>query len=565
MIASLFFRAGGTVTEFDVNPVVGKFKISEGIKLSLPCVQTALFFTQEVSGDSSVADDDSDSGSFLPQNWGIRVFSTGKESSVSPPSSYTCEFSVGRISVSGPLSELKQPVPAFGKRWNVKQPAAIKVKGGLPDVDDGKKPLSVCVSLDTGVFFAGFAAVALEESARSLPQGAGLPAHKEAGSPTAIGAIGATDATSMGGTLGAGAGRVGCATESGAGRESSGAQRPPNPTAPGATVPNSTYAPTAPRSSSATGLGADILLAQFGFFPDERNGLRFYTNCTFAAASLDATETSRWFLINAFHPADTRFLFLNDTVLTKDNDTLKISVQNSFVAGISRHKSQATRERGMECWNNTLLCLSCSWLYASMGIWFSDFGFTTASGTDLRTPLRLYGSVAFSFSAVGAKFDIYGSCMTGTTYAETLPAEKRVETSVRVGVSASFSDFSVSADGAVKNLCPQDEFTKAALETSLSICYEGGSLQWNAEIPLVFLPSDDSAFKWGISVKPPADWMNGFSGSVSGKFCGMEFSAFECNASFSTSISSAALKFSAGISVSASKKLTWSLSAQIKL
>ena len=282
MITSLFFRAGGIVTEFDVNPVVGKVKISEGIKLSLPCVQTALFFTQEVSGDSSVADDDSDSGSFLPQNWGIRVFGTGKGASVSPPSSYTCEFSVGRISVSGPLSELKQPVPAFGKRWNIKQPAAIKVKGGLSDVDDGKKPLSVCVSLDTGVFFAGFAAVALEESAKS-PQ-----------TPTAPGA--------------------------GGGSESSGVQRPPTPTVPGATVPDSTYAPTAPRStytSNATGLGADILLAQFGFFPDERNGLRFYTNCTFAAASLNATETSRWFLINAFHPADTRFLFLNDGKVAK--------------------------------------------------------------------------------------------------------------------------------------------------------------------------------------------------------------------------------------------------------
>ena len=197
----------------------------------------------------------------------------------------------------------------------------------------------------------------------------------------------------------------------------------------------------------------------------------------------------------------------------------------------------------------------------SLGFWCSDFGFTTSSGSDIRTPIRLYGSVAFSFSAVGATFDIYASCMTGTSYEESISAEKRVETSARTGVSADFSDFTVSADGAVKDLCREDAYAKATLETSVELGFAGGSLRWNGETPLVLLPSEDSAFKWDVTLKPAADWMGGVSGSVSGKFCGMEFSAFECNISFSASL----LKISAGVNVSASKKLTWSLSAQVKL
>ncbi|MBO4706063.1 MAG: hypothetical protein J5647_10045 [Spirochaetaceae bacterium] len=476
MIASLFFRAGGTISEFDVDPVVGKFKISEGIKLSLPCVQTALFFT-------SVADDDGISCSFMPQNWGIRVFGSGKETSVSPPSSLSCDFAMGRISVSGPLSELKQPVPAFGKRWNVKQLAAIKVKGGLPDVDAGKKPLSVCASLNTGVFFAGFAAVGLKQSATS-----------EFSAPTVSS----------------------CDTDS---------------------------------------LGADILLVQLGFSPEERSDFSFYTSCTFTASALESTGTSRWFSVSEFRPDDTRFLMLNDSVLIKSWNTLSVAVQNSFAAGISRHKS------GIECWNNTLLCLSCGKFYTSMGFFCSDFGFTTSSGTDIRNPLRLYGSLAYSFSAVGVKFDIYASFMTGTSYAESLPAEKRVETSARTGFSASYGELCVSADGAVKNLCPQDAYTKSTLEVSFETGFSGGSVQWKGETPLIKLSSDGSAFKWEVSVKPDTDWTGGISGSVSGKFCGTEFASFGCKMSYSIG----ALKIAGEVSVSAEKKLTWACSAQMKI
>ncbi len=463
MIASLFFRAGGTITEFDVDPTVGKFKISEGIKLSLPCVQTALFFTQGMSGDTS---------DFMPQNWGIRVFGSGKDASVSPPSSLGCDFAVGRISVSGPLSELKQPVPSFGKRWNVKQLAAIKVKGGLSGVDAGKKPLSVCASFETDVFFAGFAAVGLKQSAPDTGD-----------------------------------------------------------------------------------LGADALLAQFCFFPEARNNFRFYTSCTFSASALESTGTSRWFSVSAFRPDDTRFLMLNDTVLIKSWNTLQIAFQNSFAAGISRHKS------GMEFWNNSLCCLSCGKFSASLGFFASDFGFTTSSGNDIRNPLRLYGSLSYSFNAGKVDISVYASCMTGTSYAESLPAEKRVETSARIGFSAASGSFSVTADGAVKNLCPQDAYSKSVMEVSFETGFSGGSVQWKAETPLIVLASDGSAFKWEVSVKPDSDWTGGISGSVSGKFCGTEFSSFGCEMSYSIG----SVKIAAEVSVSAEKKLTWACSAQMKI
>ena len=514
MIASLFFRAGGTITEFDVDPVVGKFKISEGIKLSLPCVQTALFFT-------SVADDDGISCIFMPQNWGIRVFGSGKETSVSPPSSLSCDFAMGRISVSGPLSELKQPVPAFGKRWNVKQLAAIKVKGGLPDVDAGKKPLSVCASLDTGVFFAGVAAVGLKQSATSEFSMLSAPELATVGTGT------------------------------------DGAQSPQTPiSVSGEVVPSATVELNATGSSCDTdSLGADILLVQLGFSPEERSDFSFYTSCTFTASALESTGTSRWFSVSEFRPDDTRFLMLNDTVLIKSWNTLSVAIQDSFAAGVSRHKS------GIECWNNTLLCLSCGKFSASMGFFCSDFGFTTSSGTDIRNPLRLYGSVAYSFSTVGVKIDIYASFMTGTSYSESLPAEKRVETSARTGFSASYGELCVSGDGAVKNLCPQDAYTKSTLEVSFETGFSGGSVQWKGETPLIKLSSDGSAFKWEVSVKPDTDWTGGISGSVSGKFCGTEFASFGCKMSYSIG----AFKIAGEVSVSAEKKLTWACSAQMKI
>ena len=494
MIASLFFRAGGTITEFDVDPTVGNLKISGGIKLSLPCVQTALFFTQNVSGYTGVAENDGVSESFMPQNWGIRVFGSGKDASVPPPSSLGCDFAVGRISVSGPLSELKQPVPSFGKRWNVKQLAAIKVKGGLPDVDAGKKPLSVCASFETDVFFAGFAAVGLKQSA-----------------------LGAGDAPDTG-------------------RLDTNSLTAPNSTVPNAGAP-------------------DTLLAQFCFFPEARNDFRFYTSYTFSASALEGTDTSRWFSVTPFRPDDTRFLMMNDTVLTKSWNTLQIAFQNSFAAGISRHKS------GMECWNNSLCCLSCGKLSGSLGIFASDFGFTTSSGTDIRSPLRLYGSLSYSFNAGKVDIGVYASCMTGFSYAESLPAEKRVETSARIGFSAASGSFSVTADGAVKNLCPQDAYTKSVMEFSFETGYSGGSVQWKGETPLILLSSDGSAFKWEVSVKPDSDWTGGISGSVSGKFRGTEFSSFGCELSYSFG----AVKIAAEVSVSAEKKLTWACSAQMKI
>ena len=524
MIASLFFRAGGTITEFDVDPAVGKFKISEGIKLSLPCVQTALFFTQGMSGDTS---------GFMPQNWGIRVFGSGKDASVSLPSSLGCDFAVGRISVSGPLSELKQPVPSFGKRWNVKQLAAIKVKGGLSGVDAGKKPLSVCASFETDVFFAGFAAVGLKQSA----PGAGDAGGAVIGGSSVQSAPGVPDVTAQ------------APDAPDTGRPDTNSLGAPN-----STVPNAGAADV-PGAPDTGDLGADTLLAQFCFFPEARNNFRFYTSCTFSTSALESTGTSRWFSVSAFRPDDTRFLMLNDTVLIKSWNTLQIAFQNSFAAGISRHKS------GVEFWNNSLCCLSCGNLSASLGFFASDFGFTTSSGNDIRNPLRLYGSLSYSFNAGKVDISVYASCMTGTSYAESLPAEKRVETSARTGFSASYGELSISADGAVKNLSPQDAYTKSVMEVSFETGFSGGSVQWKAETPLIVLASDGSAFKWEVSVKPDSDWTGGISGSVSGKFCGTEFSSFGCEMSYSIG----SVKIAAEVSVSAEKKLTWACSAQMKI
>lgn len=468
MIATLFFRMGGFFsTESDAfNP-----SVSEGIKLSLPCVQSAVFFAQDSGGDKE-PDESSSLGVFMPRNWGLKFFADVKEASVSSPSSIGCDFAVGRISVTGPLSELKSPVPSIKKKWNVKQPADVKVKGNLPDVDDGEKPLSVCFSVDAGFLFAGFSAVGLKQP---VPEKAPF--------------------------------------------------------------------------------GADSLLVQMGFFPEERNGLRFFTNFAYAASELEESESSKWYSMSVFRPADSRFLMLNDTMLSKSWDALNISLQNSFAAGISRYKSN------IEFWNNTLLCLSCGCLNVSLGFWCSDFGFTTLSGSDIRDPLSLYGSLSFAFCAGSAEIEVYASCMTGISYPESFPAEKREETSARAGVSVSCGDFSVAVYGGVKNLCQQDTFSKAVLEASLGIDYSSGSVVWKAETPLVLVKDDGSDFKWEFSVKPPKDFMGGFSGGISGKFCGMEFSAFECEVSYS----SGALKISAGADVTAAKKVTWTCSASVKI
>ena len=490
MIASLFFKLGGTYT---AETEAYKLKLNEGMKLSLPCVQTAVYFAQNF--DEEASSDVDVTSCFVPQNWGLRIFADGKDTSVSPPSSIGCDFIVGRISVTGPISELKSPVPSFKKKWTVKQPGDVKVKGGLPDISSGKKSPSVCVSIDGGVCFAGVAVVA------SAPP---------------------TDSLSS----------------------------------PDVTVnqPASSVM-TVINPYSATFFGVDTLLAQVCFFPKERNRLRFFTNLTCAASELDETASSKWYSMNAFRPADTRFLMLNDTVLSKSWDTLKISLQDSFAAGISRYKSN------IECWNNTLFCLSYGLLNVSLGFWCSDFGFTTLSGSDIRNPLRLYGSLSYASCAGNAEIEAYASCMTGISYSESFPAEKREETSARTGVSVSCDDFSVSLDGAAKNLCQEDSFSTAVLETSLEAGFTGCSVVWKAETPLVLVKEDGSDFEWEFSVKPSKDLMGGFSGGISGKFCGMEFSAFECDVSYS----SGALKVSAGASVTAAKKVTWTCSASVKI
>ena len=153
MVATLFFNAGGDFTLSDSHSLT----VNEGVRIEIPCVQSAIFFEQSSDGDL-----------LLLKNWGIKI----SASQVSQSTNVGCEFSLGRITVEGPVATLKNPTPGFKKRWSAKTVSSMKLKGSLPTAKAAKKPLSALVSLEFGSFFAGFAAVGLETSCETSDSGA---------------------------------------------------------------------------------------------------------------------------------------------------------------------------------------------------------------------------------------------------------------------------------------------------------------------------------------------------------------------------------------------------------
>ncbi|MCR4938747.1 MAG: hypothetical protein K5930_01400 [Treponemataceae bacterium] len=146
------------------------FSFAEGLRVEIPCVETAVFFSQEIKDK-----DESDSSFFtyIPENWGIRVSAPPEGKS---PYALGCDFGMGRVSVSGPLSELKNPLPSIKRKWNTSTYNSLKLRVGLPSIADNKKPLSFFTAVDSKAFYTGFAVISLDEGERVNASGLGAEA-----------------------------------------------------------------------------------------------------------------------------------------------------------------------------------------------------------------------------------------------------------------------------------------------------------------------------------------------------------------------------------------------------
>ncbi len=547
MVATLFFNAGGTFTVPDSHTLT----VNEGVRLEIPCVQSALFFEQKISGEC-----------LIPKNWGIRVsasqvgqrkiaeddlisanglksqddiinatddFSDGvfsdfevfdvdeeadfeealaENSADKSGFSFTvpdfskigCELSLGRITIGGPVSMMKNPVPGFKKKWSVKTATSMKLKGSLPTAKAAQKPISALVSLELGSFFAGFAAVGLETSASDE-----------------------------------------------------------NP------VPS---------------LGAESFLVQACFSHESQKDFSFFLGSTLSVSQFSGTKSNQFFSIKTFRPQDCLVNLLNVGLISKSWGRTTLAVQNSFSAGLSRHKN------GIAFCNDALISLSGKGFFVSVGCFCADFGYVTSSGAEIVEPFRAYGSFSVSFKTGGAKIGVNGACATGVSYDEGVPLQLPAgdvsaggagntsagnttagnsaagsgvsRTSVMCGFSVAQGDFSVAAEGSVKNLCPKDDFADAVCNFSLKVGFGDGSLQLNTKTPLFFV---DEKPVWAVTLNAGGGKQKMLSGSVSGKFEGFAFSALKGSLSLSCGI----VKLSASASISSAQKLTWSLSAQVKL
>ena len=528
MVATLFFNAGGTFTVPDSHTLT----VSEGVRLEIPCVQSALFFEQKIGGECLV-----------PKNWGIRVsasqvtqnriavrekeddsddtgsldgvfsdfevFDTDEDAdfeefsddksqfSLSIPdfSKIGCELSLGRITIGGPVSMLKNPVPGFKKKWSAKTASSMRLKGSLPTAKAAKKPLSALVSLELGNFFAGFAAVGLETAA--------------------------------------------------------------------------------PDENTVPSLGAESFLVQACFLPGSQKDFTFFLGSTLSVSQFGGTKSNQFFSIKTFRPQDCLVNLLNVGLISKSWGRTTLAVQNSFSAGLSRHKN------GIAFCNDALISLSGKGFFVSVGCFCADFGYVTSSGAEIVEPFRAYGSFSVSFKTGGAKIGVNGACATGLSYDEGVPLQLPAgnvsaggagntatgnsaagsgvsRTSVMCGISVAQGGFSVAVEGSVKNLCPKDDFADAVCNFSLKVGFGDGSLQLNTKTPLFFV---DEKPVWAVTLNAGGGKQKKLSGSVSGKFEGFAFSALKGSLSLSCGI----VKLSASSSISSAQKLTWSLSAQVKL
>lgn len=568
MLATLFFNAGGTFT----NPDTHKITVNEGVRIETPCVQSVLHFEQTIGGESLV-----------PKNWGIRVFASGvvqpdvtgnvseegldsddfkdfyggddfggfvddgsddldadfftdeydeieekdeldEKNGVSGFTIFSeigCEFALGRINVGGSVSALKNPVPGLKKRWSAKTVSSMLLKSSLPGAKTGEKPLSALVSLGFGSFFAGFAAVGLETESCAVSDGT-----SEADAAETFGAESAenleTDEDSSATTSGA----LSCSDGN-------------------------------PLSS----LGAESFLVQASFSPELQNGYRFFFGSTLSVAKFAGTKSSQFFSMKTFRQPDCLMNLLNVAQFSKSWGRTTLLFQDSFSAGFSYHKN------GIAFCNDTLICLSGKGFSIGAGLFCADFGYVTASGAEIVEPLCAYGSFSFSFKIDGATIGVNAACLTSLSYDEMsslmFPLDNGydggvVRTSAIFGLSVLYGDFSAVAESSVKNLCRKDNFADTICNCSFKLGFGGSSLQLNTKTPLFAV---NGAPEWGIALNISGGKKTKLSGSVSGKFKGMEFSALKGSMTLSCGI----VKLSASGSITSAQKITWSLSAQIKI
>ena len=530
MLATLFFNAGGTFTKPDTK----KITLNEGVRVEIPCVQSVLHFEQIISGES-----------LIPKNWGIRVSSAGVAQNLrngtdddidnsSEPDEFKifdeddesddfydtdktatslkteyfpeigCEFALGRINIQGPVSALKNPMPGFKKKWSTKSISSIQLKSNLPTAKTGKKPLSALVSLDFGTFFAGFAAIGLDAS----DTGNGL--HDTQAESTDTNEESTTSDNLV------------CTDN--------------NP---------------APK------LGAESFLFQLSFAPESRNGFRFFLGSTLSVAQFSGTKSSKLYSIKTFRQTDCLMNLLNMTQFSKTWGNTTLSVQDSFSAGLSHYKN------GIAFCNEALLSLSGKGFSLCAGCFCADFGYITSSGTEILDPLSIYGSAALSFKIDGAKVNVNVSCIMNKSYDEEIPHETAsdngaIKVSEVCGLSVSKGQFFFSAENSMKNICRKDNFADTLCCFSVKVGFGGSSLQLNTKSPLF---ANSGLPEWGVTFNISSGKENKLSGSVSGKFKGMEFSTLKGNMSFSCGF----MKITASGSISMAQKITWSLSAQINL
>ena len=465
MLTSLFFNFGGTSKESGS----AALSFDEGLRLELPCVQSAFFFAQEKKpGGESDSTDEKDA--FLPVNWGMRIF---KACSDSPGDVIGVDFAMGRIGVGGLFSDLKNPVPSLKKKWTACTPGSMRLKASLPSAGDSKKPVSVFFSLGSSLLSAGFAVVAVHEDDDAIE----------------------------------------------------------------------------------SAFGAKSLVFHSGFFPLERNGFSFSTASTLSFSEFEGTKSGGWFSLKTFHPQASGLAFMNKSLLIKKMSESVFSVQNDFTAALADFKN------GVFCCDNVLLCLSMKKVSLSVGLFLSDFGFVTCSGTEILDVLKLYGSFSSSFKLkeVAVKTDF--SCMTALGYDDEFPVVPKpladsLSTDIMGGVSVSYGEVSVTSDCALKKLCCGDGFCGAVCEFSLGIGASGGAVVWEGERPLFFA---DDAFEWGVKVSFEGDKTSLFSGGMSVKFKDTDFSQAKCSLAFSRG----GMRLSGSVSISAAKKVTWSVSSSL--
>ena len=470
MLASLFFNAGGTFTKPDTK----KITVNEGVRIEIPCVQSVLHFEQIIGGESLTS-----------KNWGIRVSSSGVAQNLSkkaddelefdsfsesdefklfneddesddfkdidsfdyqtafddletteehndadktPASIKTtylpdigCEFALGRINIAGPVSALKNPTPGFKKKWSTKSISSIQLKSSLPTAKTGKKPLSALVSLDFGMFFAGFAAIDLHDTM--------------------------TENSDTNTTI--------------------------------STPDNFVCTDNNPVPK----LGAESFLFQLNFTPESQDGFRFFLGSTLSVAQFSVTKNSKFYSIKTFRQTDCLMNLLNMTQFSKTWGSTTLSIQDSFTAGHSHYKNSiAFCNDALISLSGKGFFLSAGLFCADFG-YITSSGAEILEPLSIYGSAAL--SFKIDGAKVNVSLScIMNKSYDEQIPHETISGIGAIKVSEVCGLSVSKGQFSFSAENSMKNICRKDNFADTVCYFSVKLGFGGSSLQLNTKSPL---------------------------------------------------------------------------------